>query len=219
MRVYVYVDGESHFVRSAALWQKLYGDGAELSQIISPDPGIGSCAYPDTEKPYPRIEARAKFFWDTRYSQWAPSPFHGHSVDGAVYFTTYSGDDDGYHGVCVYIRGQRFDPQVTKEPSDLSKRRKNQQAQQGLVEKAKGVDIGLSIRMLEDAYRDIYDWCYLFTSDIDFLPVIRAVQRIGKKVVVFGYKDGLSARSELEYVPDAFVDLSDYMRKHYQPKE
>src|SRR5712691_10953663 len=99
MRVYVYVDGESHFVRSAALWKKLHGDCAELSQISSAEPGTGSCAYPDTEKPYTRLEAHAKFFWDTRYPQWAPYPFRERSVDGAVYFTAYSGDPDGYHSV------------------------------------------------------------------------------------------------------------------------
>jgi uncharacterized LabA/DUF88 family protein len=54
---------------------------------------------------------------------------------------------------------------------------------------------------------------------IDFLPVIRAIQRMGKKVIVFGYKDGLGTRSELEYVPDVFVDLSDHMRKEYQLKK
>ncbi len=84
------------------------------------------------------------------------------------------------------------------------------------MEKAKGVDIGLSVRVLEDAYHNIYDSCYLFTSDIDFLPVIRVLQRLGKKVIVFGYIDGLGNRSELEYVPDAFIDLSDHMRRDYQ---
>jgi len=77
------------------------------------------------------------------------------------------------------------------------------------------VDIGLSVRVLEDAYHNIFSSCFLFTSDIDFLPVIRVLQRIGKKVLVFGYMDGLGSRSELEYVPDAFIDLSDHMRKNY----
>jgi uncharacterized protein (TIGR00288 family) len=86
----------------------------------------------------------------------------------------------------------------------------------GVVEKAKGVDIGLSVRVIEDAYHNIFDTCYLFTSDIDFLPVVAAIQRIGKKVIVFGYMDGLGTRSKLEYVPDGFVDLSSHMSGTYK---
>jgi uncharacterized protein (TIGR00288 family) len=183
---------------------------------VSSTPGLGGVGYYPDGSPYVRLEPRAKFFWDTRYAHLPPPLFRARSIHSAVYFTAYSGDDEGYHKICVSIREQRFDPQVIKEASELSKRRKNQQFNHGLVEKAKGVDIGLSVRVLEDAYRDIYDWCYLFTSDIDFLPVIRAIQRMGKKVIVFGYKDGLGTRSELEYVPDVFVDLSDHMRKAYQ---
>ena len=55
---------------------------------------------------------------------------------------------------------------------------------------------------------------FLFTSDIDYLPVIQSLQRIGRKVVVFGFKDGLGANSQLEYVPDAFVELGQYMQKY-----
>jgi uncharacterized LabA/DUF88 family protein len=65
----------------------------------------------------------------------------------------------------------------------------------------------LTVRLLEDAYRRIFDVCYLFTSDVDYAPLIRAVQRIGQKVIVFGYRDGMGNNSELEYVPDAFIDL------------
>jgi len=210
----VYVDGESHFVRSASLWKHLHGDYAELSYIASIEPDSVGAPYPDPHRPYFRLEPRAKFFWDTRYPHLAPLPFRDRYIDGAVYFTAFSGDEDGYHNVCVSIRKHGFDPRVIKERGDLSHRRKSRQSS-GIVEKAKGVDIDLSVRVLEDAYHNIYDSCYLFTSDIDFLPVIRVLQRIGKKVIVFGYMDGLGTRSELEYVPDAFVDLSDHMRKNY----
>ena len=216
MRTYVYVDGESHFARSSYLWKQLHGVQAELSQIASSEPGTGSAAYPDPRGPYLRLEAPAQFFWDTRYPHIAPHPFRDYSIDGAVYFTAFFGNDVDYHKVCVSIRKQRFDPQVKRELKQLADQRKNRLSTSGIVEKAKGVDIGLSVRILEDAYHNIYDLCYLFTSDIDFLPVICGLQRIGKKVVVFGYMDGLSTRSELEYVPDAFIDLSDHMRQNYK---
>jgi len=64
------------------------------------------------------------------------------------------------------------------------------------------------VRILEDAYHDAYDVCYLFSSDLDFVPIVEAVKRIGKQVIVCGYRDALGARSDLEFVPDAFVDLT-----------
>ncbi len=215
MRIYVYVDGESHFVRSQALWRRLHGDDAQLSEITTTLPRASSTAYPHSDEPSIRLEPRAKFFWDTHYQDIAPQPYTRLPIDGAAYFTSFSGDEDGYHAACVAVRAQRFDPQITRERVQLSDQRRNRLGNQGLLEKAKGVDIGLSVRVLEDAYHNIFDLCFLFTSDIDFLPVIRVVQRIGKKVLVFGYKDGLGTRSELEYVPDGFVDLAEYATKNY----
>jgi uncharacterized LabA/DUF88 family protein len=179
-------------------------------------PGASSDSYPDGNQPFIRVEASAKFFWDIRYPNMAPHPFHQNRIDGAAYYTAFSGDADGHRAVCVNLRRQRFDPQVTLELTKLADRRKNSMSNAGVVEKAKGVDIGLSVRVIEDAYHNIFDTCYLFTSDIDFLPVVAAIQRIGKKVIVFGYMDGLGTRSKLEYVPDGFVDLSSHMSGTYK---
>lgn len=212
MRTYVYVDGESHYVRSSTLWRKLYGDEADLSWIGVRDRPSGGVSYPNSGPPAVRVEARTKFFWDTYYPFLAPHP---RIIDGAIYFTAFSGDEVDFHNVCVAIRKHGFDPRVTRERSHLAEQRKNRLSNTGLLEKAKGVDVGLAVRLLEDAYHNIFDVCYLFTSDIDFLPVIRVLHRIGRKVIVFGYSDGLSNRSELEYVPDAFVDLAEHMRSNY----
>ena len=113
------------------------------------------------------------------------------------------------------MRRQRFDPQVIRERRQLSNRRRDLLVSEGIIEKPKGVDISLAVRVLEDAYRGIFNICYSFTSDIDFLPVIRVLQRLGKKVLVFGYEDGLASQSELAFVPDAFVDLGAHMRNCY----
>ena len=110
------------------------------------------------------------------------------------------------------------EPRVTRERSQLKSQRANRLEQGGVLEKAKGVDIGLAVRILEDAYHNNFDTCFLFTSDIDFMPVARIVQRMGKKVIVFGYSDGLGARSEFEYAPDGFVDLGPYVEQTYLPK-
>jgi hypothetical protein len=54
------------------------------------------------------------------------------------------------------------------------------------------------------------------TSDLDFLPIIEAVRRMGKHVTVLGYKDDASKGREFEYIPDKFVDIGrPWMSKGY----
>jgi uncharacterized LabA/DUF88 family protein len=215
MRISVYVDGESHYERSLALWRRLHGDGAELSQADVTDLTGGTANYPDQKKPGIRVDARSKFFWDIGYPFLPPYPFAGDNIDRAAYCTAFAGDDNDYHQACVVITSQRFDPRIVHERRTLADQRKNTSLNYGLLEKAKWVDIDLTVRVLEGAYHDIFDVCYFFTSDMDFLPVIRVVQRLGKKVVLFGYADGMGKKSELEYVPDGFIDLSARMRNNY----
>ena len=64
--------------------------------------------------------------------------------------------------------------------------------------------------MVADAAADLYDACCLFTSDIDFLPAVKAGRHMGKHVWVYGYKDVLKDgdRSPYLHVPDLFVDLN-----------
>src|SRR5262249_55230097 len=88
----------------------------------------------------------------------------------------------------------------------------------GVIERAKGVDVGLSVRILEDAYANTFQDCLLLTSDVDFLPVVRAVRRMGKQVVVLGYREGSTHRSPLEFEPEGFYDLGEIVRREYQLK-
>jgi hypothetical protein len=143
------------------------------------------------------VEPRCKFCWGLVDLGRAPK----------VYFTSCVGDDDLLHDLRVFIREQSFEPQIVKERSDLARQRANVLGNDGIIEKPKGVDIALSVRMLEDAQRHVFSACALFTSDVDFLPVIEAVQRMGKTVRVYGYRSGIGRNSPLEYVPEHFVDL------------
>lgn len=212
MRTYVYVDGESHFIRSDVCWKKLHGEEADLADIVGKR--TGGSPYPDALPPSIRLECRAKFFWDIYYPDLVRTPFRIQPIDGAVYYTDFSGNDSELHEARVLIRRQGFDPQVIKERGHLAKQRENRLKTDGVLEKPKGVDIGLTVRLLEDSYRHIFDICYLFTSDVDYVPVIQAIQRVGQKVIVFGYKDGLGNKSDLEYIPDAFIDLGEYMQNY-----
>lgn len=214
MKTHVYVDGESHWIRSESCCKKLHGPDAELINIRSFAGPNATFSFPDSAKPEIRVIPEGKFFWATTYGLLVRDPirFLSERVSGVVYYTDFSGNDPDLHQVKLAIRQQGFDPQVIKERSELAKHRKNRLATDGVLEKPKGVDIGLTVRLLEDAYRNIFDLCYLFTSDVDYIPVIRAMQQIGRKVVVFGYTDGLGQNSELEFVPDQFIDLSTHLK-------
>ena len=62
----------------------------------------------------------------------------------------------------------------------------------------------LAVRMLEDAFHQTFDVCHLYTSDVDFLPVIHAIRARGKQVYVHGYSIKNMSNDEL-----LFVELND----------
>jgi hypothetical protein len=66
-----------------------------------------------------------------------------------------------------------LEPCVFPERSQRAKQRQNTLETQQLIEKPKGVDIALAVRMLEDSL-NAFEVCHLYTSDSDFLPVIQA---------------------------------------------
>jgi uncharacterized LabA/DUF88 family protein len=162
-------------------------------------------------------DRESKLFWDTTYPLLVRDGLFDKRVAGAAYFTDFAGSDERFHAARVLLRKYGFDPQVIKESSPLAKHRGNRLATDAVLEKPKGLDIGLTVRILEDAQRDIFDTCYLFTSDVDYIPVIDAMRRMGKRIIVFGYLDGLGNQSPMAYVPDQFIDLAEQM-KNYQLK-
>jgi hypothetical protein len=147
MRVAVYVDGESHFERSLHQWRAIHGESAHLAEVRCQPNSRSSNEFPSqggfTTTALPEI----KFFWDSWYLFLAPEPLHQRSIDAAAYFTTFSGDDSSHHAACVALRGQRFDPQVIRERSQLAGRRADRLASHGIIEKAKGVDVAFGSRV------------------------------------------------------------------------
>ncbi len=164
------------------------------------------------------VRRDAMFFWDSRFAGIARTR-RDYFIGRAVYFTACTGDDNAAHRLRVFIREQDFEPQVIMELKKLADQRANLLNSQGVIEKAKGVDIGLATRLLEDAYANAFEGCFLLTSDVDFMPAIRAVRRIGKEVNVLGYRAGLSQNSPLEHEPDSFSDLEKVLRDWYRPKK
>jgi hypothetical protein len=192
-RVYTYIDGESHFIRAEKAWRKLHGDGASLAGLRYTD---------DPSDHLVLAIPAAKIFWTRRLSPGQRS----------TYFTAVSGDDKVIHDARVTLRNFGLEPHVVVEKKILAEQRKALLEREAVIEKPKGVDAAIMVRMLEDAQSDLYDLCNLYTSDVDYVPVIEAVVRRGKRVVVHGFSDGLSERSPLEHVPNVFVDLEEMLR-------
>ncbi len=191
---YVYVDGESHFIRSQDAWRKLHGPDARLEQLRY----VGQ---PDDRLVF--VNPKAKIFWTRKMNPGA---------ERTTYFTSFVGDDAALHEVMVELRAFELEDAIVSESRQQSEQRKNALQQQCLIEKPKGVDIALAVRVLEDAYRNLFQVCHVYTSDADFVPLIRAVRAQGKRVHVHGYNTGLSLQSELLHAPDSFVDLTVMLR-------
>jgi uncharacterized LabA/DUF88 family protein len=193
-RIFVYVDGESHFIRTEKAWCGIHGPtaGLEQLQLVGDKDNSNVLAIPD-----------AKIFWTRKMSA---------GVHRATYFTSVVTNQSGMHDIKLKLRAFDLEPHVLLESKPLQERRQNILRDAQIIEKPKGVDINLAVRMLEDSYNS-FDVCHLYTSDVDFLPVIHAVRGRGKRVCVYGYKNGLGKNSELLTVPDQFIDLEQMLRK------
>jgi uncharacterized LabA/DUF88 family protein len=202
-RIYVYIDGESHFHRSECAWQGIHGSEASLEQV----------RYVREPADLVFVESKAKVFWTRRLSPGA---------DRAYYFSSTFGDPAAHHDIQKRLRQFGLESQIVLEHKSHWDQRQHQRTTQKLIEKAKGVDIALTVRMLEDAQAGLFEECHLYTSDIDFLPAINAVRGRGKRVYVFGYAEGLSKQSPFLHACEQFVDLEELMRNEcelYPPKE
>jgi len=216
MSTYLYVDGESHFIRSEECWKAVFEGETTLENLAETSPTFRQRGGFRPQYPLANDEKRfalyrpAKYFWDF----FVPSCYHPlpTNLSRAVYVTSSSGDENEKDRARRVIRRNGFEPVVLDELAMLKKRRENQLSQLRLIEKPKGVDIALATRVLEDAYVGAFQSCFLCTSDADFIPVVQAIRRIGKAVYVLGYREALGERSVFEYMPDAFLDLGELMR-------
>jgi uncharacterized LabA/DUF88 family protein len=194
-RIYVYVDGESHFLRSENAWRKLRGPTACLDRLRY----LG-----EADNKLILVDSKAKVFWTRRMNP---------GVHRTYYYTSVSGDNTALHNARVTLRNFDLEPCVFHERAQLAKQRQHTLDTQNLIEKSKGVDIALAVRMIEDAVADAFEACHIYTSDIDFLPVVQAVRARGKQVFVHGYKDGLASESAFLHECDLFTDLEVMLRE------
>lgn len=190
---YTYVDGESHFCRLENAWKQLHGPDATLDRLRhTTHSAAAMILYIPT----------AKVFW---MRHWSPG-------QRTMYFTAASGDEAQLHAIQAKMRDFELEPNVAHERTQLANRRRTALENAQVIEKAKGVDIAITVKMLEDAQAGLYDACNLYTSDIDYLPLIHAVKRIGKKVFIHGLTSGLARCSPFHHAPDKFVDLGEILK-------
>jgi uncharacterized LabA/DUF88 family protein len=71
--------------------------------------------------------------------------------------------------------------------------------------KAKLVDISITIDALRHVYGNQVDTVFLFSGDGDFVPLVKEIMRNGKQVVIGAFSSGLSP--EMKRIGDQFVDL------------
>ena len=212
--VYVYVDGESNYIRTETAFRRKHGEHAVFAQAVFAYPTGTEGSYPDPG-PVLRHRADIQFFWDTSYGRMLRGPIECERIAKVYYFGSIQGDDDFLHDAAVHMRANGCTPMLVRELKPLADRRRGQRATRGLIEKPKGVDALLVARLLDDAYRNNFDACVLLTSDADFIPAIEIVQRLGKPVLVFGYGHALGKRSRLLHVPDIFLDLEPHVQTAY----
>ena len=92
--------------------------------------------------------------------------------------------DRGYNKI-IYRKQQKFFAELRKIPDFhiiLCNMRKTRRPDGTFEFTVKGDDIHLATDMLSSAYENKYDVAILVSGDGDFVPVIRKVQKLGKKV-------------------------------------
>lgn len=122
----------------------------------------------------------------------------------AHYYTSVAGDDDRLSEIRTRLWERGFQPEVFKK--------------QAKEEKAKGVDIALTKDMLSHAFMDNFDVAVLIAGDGDYVPLVNAVQRLGKLVYVsFFSSEGLNP--QLRLASDTFFSMDDVFRSCWSPAE
>src|ERR1017187_740701 len=148
-KINLYVDGENFYSLTEKYFKENLtptGDMKSLGRVAG-----GECYH------WPE----AKFFWDDtvffKSLNVGGMPISFQNVDRAYYFTAYHGAPIGLHNSKKYIRDRGFEPHVVHELKDMASQRQNMLVSNSLITKAKGVDIALTVQMLEDAQN--YDIC------------------------------------------------------------
>jgi uncharacterized LabA/DUF88 family protein len=121
--------------------------------------------------------------------------------------------DRGYN-MEVYRKQQKFFSNLKRIPDFhviLCRMRKIRKPDGTIEYTVKGDDIRLAVDMVSSAYENRYDTAILVTGDGDFVPAIKKVQKLGKKVENAYFS--VSRSSFLNRVCDFSICLDDVINK------
>lgn len=143
------------------------------------------------EKPLDRVH------WERDVYVWAEELNIDHTgvldYTRHFYYTSVKGDDNKMLDTEIALKKIGIeDPRVFKRPSDPSR-------------KSKAVDIQLTVEMLSHAYNKNYDVAILVAGDGDYVPLVKAVRDVGRRVFLWFFEESVS--EGLEHVVDYSYDI------------
>jgi uncharacterized protein (TIGR00288 family) len=137
-----------------------------------------------------------------------PNPnddYNNIDVVRAYYYTSVTGDKDKLNEIDEEIRNIRIGGLAYKSlsptlyPITFKRDRPN--------EKAKGVDIRMTIDILSHTYNNNLDIACFFSGDGDFEPVLQEVSKHGKLIYIYSFSSGFN--SNLKKVCDQYTNLDE----------
>jgi uncharacterized LabA/DUF88 family protein len=145
-----------------------------------------------------------------------PQP-RAHAADRAYYYTSMP-----YENATVVtatrlaLREIGFEPKMfprRREKSKVAELPPGEERDEALARwKSKAVDLALATDVLTLAGEGRYEVAVLFAGDADYVPVVEAVKRLGRHVVLgFFAGKGHGLSDELRIAADEFVDLTSHL--------
>jgi hypothetical protein len=200
----LFVDGENFTIRGQKVMSEanipLEPEGGWLKDIYLWLPGWGATT-PLLSR-WPRIHyARV-----STPPPGEPSPL---SAVRAYYYTSMPFENErAVTDAKLALRAMRFEPKVFRRLASDKDR--------PVDERSKAVDLSLATDVLTLAGEDRFDTAVIFSGDGDFVPVVEALKRLGRQVVVGGFVS--TTNDDLRIAADDFIDLTGYLTNAWRER-
>ena len=108
----------------------------------------------------------------------------------SYYYTAVQGNEEDMLEAETALVQMKFQPRIFKKPKNRP---------------SKGVDISITVDALHHAQQNHYDVAVFVAGDKDYIPLLEAVKRHGKRVIVSFFAQ--STPIELKNCADEFIDF------------
>jgi uncharacterized LabA/DUF88 family protein len=146
----------------------------------------------------------------------APQP-RAHAADRAYYYTSMPYENaTSVTATRLALREIGFEPKMfprRREKSKVAELPPGEERDEASARwKSKAVDLALATDVLTLAGEGRYEVAVLFAGDADYVPVVEAVKRLGRHLVLgFFAGKGHGLSDDLRIAADEFVDLTAYL--------